>query len=81
MKGLKIAGKGRIADILKSLGAAPVPLETGDYYESLKRGVVDGAASPINTLKDWKLGEVAKYSGGKEGQATLSGIMANQCRG
>ena len=62
MKGLKIAGKGRIADILKSLGAAPVPLETGDYYESLKRGVVDGAASPINTLKDWKLGEVAKYS-------------------
>lgn len=62
LKGLKIAGKGRIADTLKALGAAPVPLETGDYYESLKRGVVDGAASPINTLKDWKLGEIAKYA-------------------
>jgi len=62
IKSVKIAGKGRIADILKSLGATPVPLETGDYYESLKRGVVDGAASPINTLRDWKLGEVAKFS-------------------
>jgi TRAP-type C4-dicarboxylate transport system substrate-binding protein len=62
LKGVKIAGKGRIADILKALGAAPVPLETGDYYESIKRGVVDGAASPINTLRDWKLAEVAKFS-------------------
>lgn len=62
LRGLKIAGKGRIADILKALGATPVPLETGDYYESLKRGIVEGAASPINTLKDWRLGEVAKYS-------------------
>lgn len=62
LKGLKIAGKGRIADLLKALGAVPVPLETGDYYDSLSRGIVDGAASPINTLKDWKLAEVAKYA-------------------
>jgi len=51
---LKIAGKGRIADLLKALGAVPVPLETGDYYDSLSRGIGDGAASPINTLKDWE---------------------------
>ena len=62
LRGMKIGGKGRIADTLKTLGAVPVPVEAADYYESLQRGIVEGMALPSNLLKDWKLGEVVKYS-------------------
>jgi TRAP-type C4-dicarboxylate transport system substrate-binding protein len=62
IKGLKIRGQGRIADIVKSLGATPVPIEIVDLYESLRRGVVDGTLTPLETLKGFKLGEVQKYT-------------------
>ena len=61
MKGLKIRGIGKIADTLKALGASPVPLEMADVYESLRRGVIDGVMLPAETLKGWKMGELAKY--------------------
>jgi len=61
MKGLKIRGQGRMADVVKSLGAVPVPIEIVDLYESLRRGVIDGSYIPLETLKGFKLGEVEKY--------------------
>ena len=60
-KGLKIRGIGKIADTLKALGASPVPLEMADVYESMRRGVIDGVMLPAETLKGWKMGELAKY--------------------
>ena len=42
LKGLKIRGTGRIGDIVKALGATPMPLEIVDMYEALRRGVLDG---------------------------------------
>ncbi|MDR2018770.1 MAG: TRAP transporter substrate-binding protein [Syntrophobacterales bacterium] len=62
LKGLKIRGSGRIGDIVKALGAIPMPIETVDLYEALRRGVVDGTYTPLETLKGFKLGEVEKYS-------------------
>ena len=50
-----------MADTLKALGAAPVPLEMADVYEAMRRGVIEGVMLPPETLKGWKMGELAKY--------------------
>ena len=62
LKGLKIRGTGRIGDIVKALGAVPMPIETVDLYEALRRAVIDGTYTPLETLKGFKLGEVEKYA-------------------
>ena len=61
LKGLKLRGTGRIADIVKALGATPIPLEMADIYDSMSRGVLDGVLISTNNLKDWKIGELVKY--------------------
>jgi TRAP-type C4-dicarboxylate transport system substrate-binding protein len=62
LKGLKIRGTGRIGDLVKALGATPMPIEMVDLYESLRRGVIDGNFGPIEQLKGFKIGELIKYS-------------------
>jgi TRAP-type C4-dicarboxylate transport system substrate-binding protein len=61
IKGLKLRGTGRLGDIVKALGATPIPLETPDLYDALKRGVIEGAYLPDETLKGFKTGELIKY--------------------
>jgi len=61
VKGLKLRGTGRLGDIVKALGATPVPIATPELYDSLKRGVIEGALLPMETLKGFKTGEVQKY--------------------
>ena len=62
LKGMKIRGTGRIGDIVKALGATPMPIETVDLYETMRRGVIDGNLGPLEQLKGFKIGEVQKYS-------------------
>ncbi|MDA8127004.1 MAG: TRAP transporter substrate-binding protein [Deltaproteobacteria bacterium] len=62
MRGLKIRATGRLADLTTALGATPVPIGMPDMYESLRKGVVDGTMSNMETLKGWKTGEVIKYA-------------------
>ena len=61
MKGLKLRGTGRLGDIVKALGATPIPIETPDLYDGLKRSVIDGAYLPLETMKGFKTGELIKY--------------------
>ena len=61
MKGLKIRATGQLSDVVKALGALPIPLQMPDVYESLKRGVIDGIVVDLSTLKFWKFAEVVKY--------------------
>jgi TRAP-type C4-dicarboxylate transport system substrate-binding protein len=61
VKGLKLRGTGRLGDIVKALGATPIPIETPDLYDSLKRGVIEGALLPLETMKGFKTGELIKY--------------------
>ena len=61
IKGLKIRGTGRMTDVLKALGAVPIPLEMPDVYDSLRRAVIDGIMVDLSTLKYWKFAEVVKY--------------------
>jgi TRAP-type C4-dicarboxylate transport system substrate-binding protein len=62
LKSMKIRGTGRIGDIVKSLGAVPMPIEIVDTYESLRRGVIDGNMGPLEQLKGFKIGEVEKFT-------------------
>jgi len=61
LKGLKLRGIGKQGETLKALGATQIPLEMVDLYEAMRRGVVEGAMMPLETLKGWKTGELAKY--------------------
>ena len=61
LKGMKIRGVGLDGDILKALGATPVPFEMSDVYEALRRGVLEGANLSLEPLKNFRFGEVVKY--------------------
>lgn len=62
MKGLRLRGTGRLGDIVKALGAVPVPIGTPDLYDALKRSVIDGALIPMETLKGFETGELLQYT-------------------
>jgi TRAP-type C4-dicarboxylate transport system substrate-binding protein len=61
LKGQKIRGTGRLGDIVKALGGTPVPIEWGDIYDSLRKGVISGTILPLETMKGTNSGEVLKY--------------------
>ena len=61
LKGLTIRGPGRVGDVLEKLGATPKPVPMNEIYEAMARGVVDGSMTPIETLRSFRLAEVAKY--------------------
>jgi TRAP-type transport system periplasmic protein len=60
IKGLRIKANAENADIVKNLGASPVTMPVTETYDSLSRGVVDGALFPIEALQGFKIGEVVK---------------------
>jgi TRAP-type C4-dicarboxylate transport system substrate-binding protein len=62
LKGLKIRAISRYADMMKYLGASPVPLEIGDIYEALRRGTLDGTLVTLEGLKGFRLGEIIRYA-------------------
>jgi TRAP-type C4-dicarboxylate transport system substrate-binding protein len=80
LKGLKIRGTGRVGDLVKALGATPIPVEMVDLYESLRRGVIDGTYTPYETLQGFKIGEVEKYctTSWKIGNAYTFYVAANK---
>jgi len=47
LKGVKLRGVGKQGETLKALGAATVPLEMVDVYESIRRGVIEGCMMPV----------------------------------
>lgn len=61
MKGLKLRAHGTSALVAKALGATPVSMPMPETYQSLQKGVVDGALYPLESNKGWKLGEVDHY--------------------
>jgi TRAP-type transport system periplasmic protein len=61
LKGLKVRATGQMSDVIKALGAVPVPLEMPDVYDALRRAVIEGVTVDLSTLKYWKFAEVVKY--------------------
>jgi len=59
IRGLEIgATAGPRADGLKMLGATPVILPMGEWYEALSRGIMHGGVAPVETMQGFRLGEV-----------------------
>lgn len=57
-KKMRIAGE-VMSTIGKNMGVAPVALPPNKVYEALSQGVVDGAFFTLETLKSFRLNEVA----------------------
>jgi TRAP-type C4-dicarboxylate transport system substrate-binding protein len=61
LKGLQLRASGGVLQVMKALGAAPVGMPQSATPEALQRGVVKGAVSSLETLKDFKYAEMCKY--------------------
>ncbi len=61
LKGLELRASGGTAQVLKALGATPVGMPQSQCPEALQKGIVQGAASSLETLMDFKYAETCKY--------------------
>ncbi|MGX1309280.1 TRAP-type C4-dicarboxylate transport system substrate-binding protein [Amorphus suaedae] len=60
--GMKIRAVDKVAaDAVSALGASPIALPTNEVYQSLDRGVVDGAVVNWLMVGAFNVGEVAQY--------------------
>ena len=62
LKGMKIRSHGTTAKVVKALGGTAVAMPMPELYQSLQKGVVDGAIYPIEVNKGWKMAEVIDYA-------------------
>lgn len=74
IKGLKIRTSGETAPIVKALGGSPVALTQNETLYAMLNGIVDGAMSPIEAMKGFKIGESATNHTLNFGSAYSSGF-------
>jgi TRAP-type C4-dicarboxylate transport system substrate-binding protein len=60
-KGMKLRGHGTSAQVISALGGTAVSLPMPELYQSLQKGIVQGALYPLETNKGWRMGEVVDY--------------------
>jgi TRAP-type transport system periplasmic protein len=53
---------GNAAKILKALGAVPIVIPTGDTYDALRKGIVDGVVAAWDSLETLKWGEILSFT-------------------
>ncbi len=53
---------GNAAKVLKALGAVPIVISTGDTYDALRKGIVDGVVAAWDSLETLKWGEILSYT-------------------
>lgn len=61
-KGKKLRIVGRGADIIKLLGGTPVASPAPEVYDSILKGVLDGAMMSMDAADNWKLAEIVKFA-------------------
>jgi TRAP-type transport system periplasmic protein len=63
LKGMKVRCLGgNAAKVLKTLGAVPIVIPTGDTYDALRKGIVDGVVAAWDSLETLKWGEILQYT-------------------
>ncbi len=63
LKGMKVRCLGgNAAKVLKALGAVPIVIPTGDTYDALRKGIVDGVVAAWDSLETLKWGEILPYT-------------------
>lgn len=74
LKGKKIRSQGEyMPKMLHAVGAVPVNVLVGEFYESLQRGSVDCMALPWDLMVAFKLHEVAKHGS----EINLGALISN----
>ncbi len=53
---------GNAARVLEALGAVPIIIPTGDTYDALRKGIVDGVVAAWDSLETLKWGEILPYT-------------------
>ena len=62
-KGMRIrAAGGGYSQWVKAMGGAPVTMDSGEVYQAMQRGTIDGAISGPSTFDERKWYEVVKYA-------------------
>jgi len=62
LKGLKVRTYGVEGDVMKALGATPLPIAAPETYTSLERGIIDAVTSfGLRTAAGMKLHEIAPH--------------------
>ena len=61
LKGMKIRAHGTTAKVVQALGGTAVAMPMPELYQSLQKGVVDGAMYPLEVNKGWKMAEVVDF--------------------
>jgi TRAP-type transport system periplasmic protein len=63
LEGMKVRCLGgNAAKVLKALGAVPIVIPTGDTYDALRKGIVDGVVAAWDSLETLKWGEILPYT-------------------
>jgi TRAP-type transport system periplasmic protein len=63
LRGMKVRCLGgNAAKVLKALGAVPIVIPTGDTYDALRKGIVDGVVAAWDSLETLKWGEILPYT-------------------
>ena len=74
---IRIAPVQMVQDLFKTLGAAPVALDTNAEYTGLQTRVADGQESPLVTIETYRFYEVQKYLSLTNHVATCAWLVAN----
>jgi TRAP-type C4-dicarboxylate transport system substrate-binding protein len=53
---------GNAAKVIEALGAVPIVIPTGDTYDALRKGIVDGVVAAWDSLETLKWGEILPYT-------------------
>jgi len=62
INGMKIRATGASAKIVKALGGVPVAMPQTETYQALKKGIVEGTMTPMETLMSMNQARVIKYT-------------------
>lgn len=62
LKGMTLRGLGYIAEVVSALGGTARPIPMPESYEAVQKRVIDGLMIPMETLRAFRLAEVAKYA-------------------
>jgi TRAP-type C4-dicarboxylate transport system substrate-binding protein len=74
LKGMKI--RSEASKILDGAGATTVNISSGEMYEALERGVIDGISTSITGGIAWKIPDISKYYwDGDLGIVSMCGFM------
>jgi TRAP-type transport system periplasmic protein len=78
LKGLRLRASGPVPQaVLRAWGVSPLTIPVPDLYDSMQKGMADGAFLNFSGVEDFKLGDLFKYRTVAHPMSILGGIVMN----